>query len=225
MISNYHIDLKPENILLDSNGHVALTDFGLCKENMTSEAITKTFCGTAEYLAPEVLLGQGYNRSVDWWSLGILIFEMITGLPPFYSENHQQMYRKILYGDVVFPEGISPKGRDIISKLLTRDPKNRLGAGPNDAEDIKAEPFFADVNWDKLLKKEIQPPFKPAVESEQDVSNFDPNFTGQELRTSHGTLGKDESPELSSTLQQEFKGFSYSEESSLSKSMKPGFNM
>lgn len=134
-------DLKPENILLDSNGHIALTDFGLCKENVRENDLTNTFCGTAEYLAPEVLTGQGYNRAVDWWSLGILFYgsslltfhktndshsplEMCTGLPPFYSENTNLMYRKILHSELVFPTNFSPLAQSLCRGvrvfLLTR---------------------------------------------------------------------------------------------------------
>ena len=172
-------DLKPENILLDSTGHVALTDFGLCKENMTPDSITKTFCGTAEYLAPEVLLGQGYGRAVDWWSLGILLYEMICGMPPFYAENHHAMYRKILYGEIAYPSSMSQLARSLIGALLDRDPKSRLGSGTGDAVEVKRHVFFGSINWDGLVKKQVPPPFKPAVESEMDTSNFDPNFTSQ----------------------------------------------
>ncbi|KAI8835922.1 kinase-like domain-containing protein [Chytridium lagenaria] len=173
-------DLKPENILLDSNGHISLTDFGLCKENLSFDETTNTFCGTAEYLAPEVLTGQGYGKAVDWWSLGILFYEMTTGLPPFYSEN-----------------------------LLERDPKRRFGASPEDAEEIKRHRYFSDVDWEKLLKKQVKPPYKPKVESEMDTSNFDPVFTDNMIPVD--SLPNNSAP-LSETIQQNFKGFTYTDE-------------
>lgn len=202
-------DLKPENILLDSNGHIALTDFGLCKENMAYNETTNTFCGTAEYLAPEVLTGQGYGKAVDWWSLGILFYEMTTGLPPFYSENTNLMYKKILHNQLVFPQGFSPLAQSLCHGLLCRDPRRRLGAGPEDAEEIKRHPFFGDVDWNKLLKRQVKPPFKPKVESETDTSNFDPAFTDG---IPVDSLPNHDTP-LSETLQENFKGFTYTDES------------
>ncbi|KAJ3051632.1 hypothetical protein HK097_007356 [Rhizophlyctis rosea] len=203
-------DLKPENILLDSSGHIALTDFGLCKENVTFDDTTNTFCGTAEYLAPEVLTGQGYGKAVDWWSLGILFYEMTTGLPPFYSENTNLMYKKILHNQLLFPPGFSEKAQIVVRGLLERDPKKRLGGGPDDGAAIKRQAFFADVDWDKLLKKEISPPFKPKVESETDTSNFDPIFTAA---LPVDSLPHDAETPLSETLQQNFKGFTYTDDS------------
>ncbi|KAJ3108066.1 hypothetical protein HDU97_002301 [Phlyctochytrium planicorne] len=203
-------DLKPENILLDSNGHISLTDFGLCKENLSFDDTTNTFCGTAEYLAPEVLTGQGYGKAVDWWSLGILFYEMTTGLPPFYSENVNLMYKKILHNELLFPPGFSEKAQDLVRGLLERDPKKRLGAGPEDAEDIKRHRYFSDVDWEKLLKKQVKPPFKPKVESEMDTSNFDPVFTDNMMPVD--SLPNNSAP-LSETIQQNFKGFTYTDES------------
>ncbi|KAI9179567.1 Serine/threonine-protein kinase [Blastocladiella emersonii ATCC 22665] len=203
-------DLKPENVLLDSTGHVALTDFGLCKENLY-DATTTTFCGTAEYLAPEVLSGAGYGRAVDWWSLGILLYEMTAGIPPFYSENTNLMYQKIMYEEIAFPPGFSAEAQSLIRGLLTRDARVRLGSSNADAEEIKRHPFFADIDWDKLRKKQIVPPFKPTVESETDTSNFDPTFTESMPEDS---LPNNSTP-LSETLQDHFKGFTYNGESNL----------
>jgi serum/glucocorticoid-regulated kinase 2 len=106
--------LKPENILIDYNGHIALCDFGLCKLNMTETETTNTFCGTPEYLAPELLLGHGYTKTVDWWTLGVLLYEMLTGLPPFYDENTNEMYRKILQDELRFPDEVSESARDLL---------------------------------------------------------------------------------------------------------------
>lgn len=161
-------DLKPENILLDYTGHIALCDFGLCKLNMTKDDTTNTFCGTPEYLAPELLQGNGYTKVVDWWTLGVLLYEMIVGLPPFYSENTNEMYRKILEDPLKFPaddgsEGpvVSSAAKSLLSKLLFRDSQGRLGS--NGAEEIKKHPFFSNIDWDRLMRKQITPPFRPNV--------------------------------------------------------------
>jgi serum/glucocorticoid-regulated kinase 2 len=153
--------LKPENILLDYQGHIALCDFGLCKLDMKDEDRTNTFCGTPEYLAPELLLGQGYNKTVDWWTLGVLLYEMLTGLPPFYDENTNEMYRKILSEPLHFSDVVPPAAKDLLTKLLNRDPKKRLGA--NGSAEIKAHPFFHDIDWRKLLQRKYEPTFKPSV--------------------------------------------------------------
>lgn len=158
-------DLKPENILLDYQGHIALCDFGLCKLDMKDEDRTNTFCGTPEYLAPELLMGQGYNKTVDWWTLGVLLYEMLTGLPPFYDENTNEMYRKILSEPLHFPghDVVPPAAKDLLTKLLNRDPKERLGA--NGSAEIKAHPFFHAIDWRKLLQRKYEPAFKPNVVS------------------------------------------------------------
>lgn len=159
-------DLKPENILLDYTGHIALCDFGLCKLNMGDDETTNTFCGTPEYLAPELLLGHGYTKAVDWWTLGVLLYEMLTGLPPFYSEDVNEMYRKILQDPLRFGDEVSKDARSILTLLLNRDPSKRLGSGSNGANDIKNHEFFAKhVDWNRLMAKKVQPPFKPAVVS------------------------------------------------------------
>lgn len=156
-------DLKPENILLDYQGHIALCDFGLCKLDMKDEDRTNTFCGTPEYLAPELLMGQGYKKTVDWWTLGVLLYEMLTGLPPFYDENTNEMYRKILSEPLHFPshEVVPPAARDLLTKLLNRNPDERLGA--NGSAEIKAHPFFHAIDWRKLLQRKYEPTFKPNV--------------------------------------------------------------
>jgi len=171
-------DLKPENILLDANGHIALCDFGLSKANLTKNATTNTFCGTTEYLAPEVLLDEaGYTKMVDFWSLGVLVFEMCCGWSPFYAEDTQQMYKNIAFGKVRFPrDTLTTEGRNFVKGLLNRNPKHRLGA-TDDAEELKRHPFFADIDWEALTKKLITPPFKPKLKDEMDTSNFDPEFT------------------------------------------------
>jgi serine/threonine protein kinase len=147
-------DLKPENLVLDGEGHCVLTDFGLAKQNMGSGNQTYTFCGTPEYVAPEILKGTGHNKAVDWWSLGILIYEMLTGLPPFYSENVNEMYELILNKQLTFPDFVSNDAKDIITQLLQRDPSKRL----SDGDKIKAHAFYSSIDWQKLSRREIKAP-------------------------------------------------------------------
>lgn len=221
-------DLKPENILLDANGHIALCDFGLSKANLTKNDTTNTFCGTTEYLAPEVLLDeQGYTKMVDFWSLGVLVFEMCCGWSPFYAEDTQQMYKNIAFGKVRFPrDTLSIEGRNFVKGLLNRNAKHRLGAN-DDAEELKRHPFFNDVDWEALSKKVITPPFKPSLKSDTDVSYFDPEFTNA-LNT-NGSLneraaalarGFATSTPLSPSVQANFQGFTFVDESALDDHMR-----
>jgi len=167
-------DLKPENLLLDSDGHIRITDFGLSKENVTEDDV-KSFCGTPEYLAPEVLKRQKYGKAVDWWSLGTLLYEMICGLPPFYDRNRERMYKKILGAELRFPSHMEPEARSICRGMLTRDPIERLGY--RGAQEVKSHPFFASINFDNLYHLKIEPPFKPSVKDEEDTDNVDKSFT------------------------------------------------
>ncbi|ANB13773.1 serine/threonine protein kinase YPK1 [Sugiyamaella lignohabitans] len=196
-------DLKPENILLDYTGHIALCDFGLCKLNMAGQEKTNTFCGTPEYLAPELLLGQGYTKVVDWWTLGVLFYEMLTGLPPFYDQDTNEMYRKILQDPLRFPDDMDREARSLLTGLLNRDPKKRLGV--NGAAEIKAHPFFAQIDWKRLMNKKYAAPFKPSVESATDTSNFDQEFTSEVPTDS--VVEKDFY--LSESVQQQFGGWTY----------------
>ncbi|MCJ1443920.1 MAG: hypothetical protein MMC23_004420 [Stictis urceolatum] len=197
-------DLKPENILLDYSGHIALCDFGLCKLDMKDEDRTNTFCGTPEYLAPELLLGQGYTKTVDWWTLGVLLYEMLTGLPPYYDENTNEMYRKILSEPLHFPgpEIVPPAAKDLLTRLLDRRPEHRLGA--NGAAEIKAHQFFHSIDWRKLLQRKYEPSFKPNVVDALDTNNFDTDFTREAPADSYV-----DGPMLSQTAQQQFAGWSY----------------
>ncbi|GAD93817.1 serine/threonine protein kinase (YPK1), putative [Paecilomyces variotii No. 5] len=197
-------DLKPENILLDYTGHIALCDFGLCKLDMKDEDRTNTFCGTPEYLAPELLMGNGYTKSVDWWTLGVLLYEMLTGLPPFYDENTNEMYRKILQEPLTFPSHdiVPAAARDLLTRLLDRDPQRRLGA--NGAADIKAHHFFSNIDWRKLLQRKYEPSFRPNVVDARDTANFDREFTSEAPTDSYV-----DGPVLSQTMQQQFEGWSY----------------
>ncbi|SCV73827.1 BQ2448_6257 [Microbotryum intermedium] len=196
-------DLKPENILIDYVGHIALCDFGLCKLNMGDSETTNTFCGTPEYLAPELLLGHGYQKTVDWWTLGTLLAEMLQGLPPYYSENTNEMYQKILTDPLKLADDVSPDAKSLIQGLLTRDPAQRLGS--NGAEEIKRHPFFSKhIDFDLLMAKKIQPPFKPSVASAADTSNFDTEFTSEAPLDSVV-----EDSHLSESVQANFTGFTY----------------
>ncbi|KCV69705.1 AGC/AKT protein kinase [Fonticula alba] len=208
-------DLKPENILLDSNGHIALCDFGLCKVNMTSGKKTNTFCGTPEYLAPELLLGEGYTKVVDWWTLGILLYEMITGLPPFFADDIEEMYQKILNAPLVFPPEVSPKAQSLLRGLLDRSPSTRLGSGG--AHEIRAHPFFADIRWDKLHARQVAPPFRPEVGGQTDTRNFDEEFTTMMPVDSVVESGD----HLSSSVQAQFDGFTYVAESKMTYAATP----
>jgi protein-serine/threonine kinase len=216
-------DLKPENILLDANGHIALCDFGLSKANLSANATTNTFCGTTEYLAPEVLLDElGYTKMVDFWSLGVLVFEMCCGWSPFYAEDTQQMYKNIAFGKVRFPrDALSLEGRNFVKGLLNRNPRHRLGA-TLDAKELKSHPFFNDVDWNELLRKNVIPPFKPTLSSETDTSNFDPEFTNapmsQSLNARAAALASGNlaaSTPLSPGMQANFRGFTFVDESSI----------
>jgi serum/glucocorticoid-regulated kinase 2 len=170
-------DLKPENILLDEGGHVCLTDFGLSKE-VPDEDSAHTFCGTPEYLAPEIVTGSGHGKPVDWWSLGILLYELTVGIPPFYSQNVNEMYNKIQHGVLRFPPFLTESCKNLITALLNRDPSKRLGS-KDGFRDIQDHPFFASIDWNKLLAKDIDVPYKPKVKSDQDTSNFDATFTSE----------------------------------------------
>ncbi|KAF9485394.1 kinase-like protein [Pholiota conissans] len=176
-------DLKPENILLDATGHVALCDFGLSKADLRPDELTTTFCGTTEYLAPEILLDEhGYSKIVDFWSLGVLLFEMCCGWSPFYAEDTQQMYKNICFGKIRFPKGvINDDGKQFVKGLLNRNPKHRLGA-QRDAAELKEHPFFKNIDWVALSLKQVTPPFKPVVESDESTNNFDPEFTSADIR-------------------------------------------
>lgn len=171
-------DLKPENVLLDNEGHIRLTDFGLSKDSVGSKQLTHTFCGTPEYLAPEVIHGAGYGQAVDWWSLGTLLYEMLTGLPPFFNQNLHVMYEKIIRAKLTFPSYLSQDARLILASLLERSPRRRLGSG--DVDEIKNHSFFSNINWDQLYRKEISPPFKPTItEGAVDVTNVDDEFKNE----------------------------------------------
>jgi len=172
-------DLKPENILLDSDGHIKITDFGLSKDCLKADQLTHTFCGTPEYLAPEVLQQKGHGKAVDWWSFGTLLYEMMTGLPPFYNQNLNVMYEKILNSPIPTPKYLSKEARSLFLGLLERDPKRRLGSSKDDASEIKEHIFFKSMDFDKLLAKQIEVPYKPKVSDNKDTRNIEEEFTSE----------------------------------------------
>lgn len=172
-------DLKPENLLLDEVGHICLTDFGLAKQS-NEHGMLKSLCGTPEYLPPEIIQArpEGYSKAIDYWSLGTMLFEFLTGLPPFYSTNLKQMYEKILTAKLTFPQdgSMSAECQSFLSGLLTRDPTKRLGFGPNGIKDIKSHPWFAGMNWDEVYNKKIVPAYKPENASKTQANNVDEQF-------------------------------------------------
>ncbi|XP_069369418.1 serine/threonine-protein kinase N2 [Paralichthys olivaceus] len=170
-------DLKLDNLLMDADGFVRIADFGLCKEGMGHGDRTSTFCGTPEFLAPEVLTDNNYTRSVDWWGLGVLIYEMLVGESPFPGDDEEEVFDSIVNDDVRFPRFLSPESVSLVQKLLQKNPETRLGAGEEDASEIKRHRFFQGMDWDALLAKKLKPPFLPVIRAPQDVSNFDEEFT------------------------------------------------
>ncbi|XP_036409833.1 serine/threonine-protein kinase N2-like isoform X2 [Megalops cyprinoides] len=172
-------DLKLDNLLLDTEGYVKIADFGLCKEGMGFRDRTSTFCGTPEFLAPEVLTETSYTRAVDWWGLGVLIFEMLVGESPFPGDDEEEVFDSIVNDEVRYPRFLSTEAISIMRRLLRRNPERRLGAGERDAEEVKKHPFFRNVDWTALLAKKVKPPFVPTVQGREDVSNFDDEFTSE----------------------------------------------
>uniref|UniRef100_S4RTA2 non-specific serine/threonine protein kinase n=1 Tax=Petromyzon marinus TaxID=7757 RepID=S4RTA2_PETMA len=174
-------DLKLENLMLDKDGHIKIADFGLCKEGITDGATMKTFCGTPEYLAPEVLEDNDYGRAVDWWGLGVVMYEMMCGRLPFYNQDHEKLFELILMEDIRFPRTLSNDARALLSGLLKKDPKQRLGGGVDDAKEIMRHSFFAGIIWQDVYDRKMTPPFKPQVASETDTRYFDEEFTAQTI--------------------------------------------
>nr|XP_015209387.1 PREDICTED: ribosomal protein S6 kinase beta-2-like [Lepisosteus oculatus] len=210
-------DLKPENIMLNQHGHIKLTDFGLCKESIHEGSVTHTFCGTIEYMAPEILMRSGHNRAVDWWSLGALMYDMLTGSPPFTAENRKKTIDKILKCKLSLPPYLTVDARELLKKLLKKSPVQRLGSSKADCGDIQKHPFFRHINWDDLLNRKVEPPYKPCLQSEEDVSQFDTRFTRQT------PVDSPDDTTLSESAEQAFMGFTYVAPSVL-ESLKEGFS-
>lgn len=193
-------DIKSDNFLIDTEGHIKLTDFGLTKNCMNKASdTTTTFCGTPDYMAPEMILDKPYTKDVDWWGYGVLVYEMLVGITPFYDDNPNNVYRSIVYDEPEYPNRMSQTARNFISRLLVKDPTKRLGYGEEDAAAIKKDPFFAGLNWEEVLNKRIEPEWIPKIQSETDTSNFDPRFTAENTGFSFepGTVA----PETQATFQ------------------------
>ncbi|RWS31356.1 serine/threonine-protein kinase N2-like protein [Leptotrombidium deliense] len=172
-------DLKLDNLLLDSEGYVKIADFGLCKEGIGYGDKTGTFCGTPEFLAPEVLTETLYTRAVDWWGVGVLIFEMLVGESPFPGDDEEEVFDSIVNDEVRYPRSLSLEAVAIMRRLLRKNPEKRLGSSERDAEDVKKQAFFRHIKWDDLLHRKVKPPFTPTIMSKEDVSNFDEEFTSE----------------------------------------------
>lgn len=165
-------DLKPENLLLDHEGHLKVCDFGFAK-TVEPGTNTWTLCGTPEYLAPEIILNKGHGKAVDWWALGILIYEMLAGYPPFYADDRMQLYQAILAGKLEFPRHMKKEARDLISRLLTSDLSRRIGNLKAGAKDIRNHPWFKGFDWEALLNRTIPAPITFSLKGEDDTSMFD----------------------------------------------------
>ena len=196
------IVVKPENIILDSEGHIRISDFGLSKilENPRDKAYT--LCGTLKYLAPEILKNKGYDKSVDWWSLGCIFYEMLMGCLPFKIKGNQ-IDPEVFEEKLQFKENMNPLLVDLISQLLNTNPKKRLGYGEADAKKIKEHPYFNDVDWKKYFNKEIEPPFVPKLNGDFDLRYFDNQFTDELLNSNRTTIMS------RSNRTSEYNGFTY----------------
>ncbi|KAL4641202.1 protein kinase C epsilon type isoform X1 [Arapaima gigas] len=206
-------DLKLDNILLDAEGHCKLADFGMCKEGILNGVTTTTFCGTPDYIAPEILQELEYGPSVDWWALGVLMYEMMAGQPPFEADNEDDLFESILHDDVLYPVWLSKEAVSILKAFMTKSPNKRLGcvAAQGGEEAIKTHPFFKEIDWQQLEQRKIKPPFKPRIKTKRDVNNFDQDFTREDP-----VLTPVEEAIIKQINQEEFKGFSYFGEDALS---------
>uniref|UniRef100_A0A671MHE2 Protein kinase C iota type n=1 Tax=Sinocyclocheilus anshuiensis TaxID=1608454 RepID=A0A671MHE2_9TELE len=207
-------DLKLDNVLLESEGHIKLTDYGMCKEGLRPGDTTSTFCGTPNYIAPEILRGEDYGFSVDWWALGVLMFEMMAGRSPFdivgSSDNPDQntedyLFQVILEKQIRIPRSLSVKAASVLKGFLNKEPKERLGCHPQTGfADITAHPFFRNVDWDLMEQKQVVPPFKPNISGEFGLDNFDAQFTNEPIQ-----LTPDDDDAVKKIDQSEFEGFEY----------------
>uniref|UniRef100_A0A8C7MX34 protein kinase C n=1 Tax=Oncorhynchus kisutch TaxID=8019 RepID=A0A8C7MX34_ONCKI len=207
-------DLKLDNVLLESEGHIKLTDYGMCKEGLRPGDTTSTFCGTPNYIAPEILRGEDYGFSVDWWALGVLMFEMMAGRSPFdivgSTDNPDQntedyLFQVILEKQIRIPRSLSVKAASVLKGFLNKEPKERLGCHPQTGfADIMGHPFFRNVDWDLMEQKQVAPPFKPNISGEFGLDSFDTQFTNEPIQ-----LTPDDDDAVKKIDQSEFEGFEY----------------
>uniref|UniRef100_A0A8C7IL32 Protein kinase C n=1 Tax=Oncorhynchus kisutch TaxID=8019 RepID=A0A8C7IL32_ONCKI len=199
-------DLKLDNILLDAEGHCKLADFGMCKEGIINGVTTTTFCGTPDYIAPEILQELEYGPSVDWWALGVLMYEMLAGQPPFEADNEDDLFESILHDDVLYPVWLSKEAVSILRAFMTKAPAQRLGCVLSQGcdEAIKKHSFFKDIDWTLLEQRRLKPPFKPRIKTRRDVNNFDQDFTREDP-----VLTPTDEAVIRQINQEDFKGFSF----------------
>ncbi|XP_052106988.1 calcium-independent protein kinase C-like isoform X2 [Mytilus californianus] len=200
-------DLKLDNILLDAEGHCKIADFGMCKEGMHESKLTQTFCGTPDYIAPEILQELEYDASVDWWALGVLMYEMMAGQPPFEADNEEDLFESILHDDVLYPVWLSREAVAILKGFMTKNPAKRLGCVKQQGGEkaILVHPFFHEkIDWEALEQRKVKPPFKPKIKSKTDANNFDKDFTSEEP-----TLTPVDPSVVKAINQEEFSGFSF----------------
>jgi len=194
-------DLKPENVLIDKKGHIKITDFGLSKILSKEKEKTYTICGTPQYLAPEILAGEGYDDAVDWWSLGCILYKMLIGVDPFHFSRDESLCAEMFEVDIFIPDYITKQAKDLIKKLLVTNPKKRLGWGPGGVDKIKSHSYFKDVDWEKAWNKELEPPFVPELKDEMDLKYFDKGFTDERVESF-----AEEEPSSQNVV---FKGFTF----------------